>query len=260
MKRRQLIRYGGVGLTTAIATSLIPRQFSLAQEVTDGVTVQYLGHTCFLFTGDGLKVLVNPYESAGCTAGLTLPEVQPDVVLISSFLLDEGAVEKVQGNPQVITEPGIHQFKSIKFQGFSMPHDLQGGKRFGNNIAWRWTQGGVNILHLGGAAAPLTTEDKILLGGADILLAPVGGGPKAYDASEANRVVKILNPKMVIPTQYRVATADKASCDLAPVDDFLALVKSENMEVAHVGRDRFEVKKSYLKGDRTLVRVLDYTS
>ena len=257
MKRRQLIRYGGMGMATAIASSLIPRQ-SFAQQATDGVTVQYLGHTCFLFTGNGIKVLVNPYESAGCTAGYTLPDVEPDLVLVSSFLLDEGAVDSVKGNPQVITRSGNHQFGGIKFQGFSLPHDRFGGKRFGKNTAWRWTQGGVNILHLGGAAAPLATEDKILLNGADILLAPVGGGIKAYDPQEAQKAVKVLNPRMVIPTHYRAANASKENCDLAPVDDFLALVS--DMEVAKVGYDRFEVKKSYLTGDKTLVRVLDYSS
>lgn len=257
MKRRQLIRYGGVGMTMAIATGLIPRRYAWAQETTDGVTIQYLGHTCFLFTGDGLTVLVNPYKSSGCTAGFVLPDIEADVVLVSSFLLDEGAVDTVQGSPKILTEPGNHQFKGLKFQGFAAPHDRQGGKRFGKNVAWRWTQGGVNILHLGGAAAPLVTEDKILMGGADILLAPVGGGIKAYNAQEAAQAVKILKPKMVIPTYYQVATTPQENCGLAPVDNFLSLLT--DMEVAQVGSDRFQVKKSYLTSDKTLVRVLDYT-
>lgn len=257
MERRQLIRYGGISIATAIATSAIPYQSLLAQD-SDGVTIQYLGHTCFLFTGSGLKVLVNPYQASGCTAGYILPDVQPDVVLVSSFLLDEGAVESVKGNPQVITQRGSHQVKDIKFQGFSLPHDREGGRRFGKNIAWRWTQGGVDILHLGGAAGTLATEDKILLSGTDILLAPVGGGIKAYNPQEARNVVKVLNPKMVIPTHYRTAMSNKEDCDLAPVDDFLAL--AGDLEVAEVGSDRFKVKKSYLTGDKTLVRILDYSS
>lgn len=271
MKRRQLIRYGGVSLITAItishsrlgkqlksaiATEIVPS--ASAAQADDGVVIQYLGHSCFLFTGDGLKVLVNPYKSEGCTAGYNLPDLQPDIVLASSFLLDEGAVEIVKGNPEIITDRGSHEFKGIKFQGFSLPHDREGGRRFGQNVAWRWTQGGVNILHLGGAAAPLATEDKILLNGADILIVPVGGGVKIYNPQEARQAVDVLNPKMVIPTQYRTAAAKSDTCDLATVDEFLNLV--QDLEVAQVGRDRFQVKKSYLNGDRTLVRVLNYSS
>ena len=256
MKRRQLIRYGGMGLATAIATSLIPRRSAIAQQ--EGVTVQYLGHTCFLFTSNDLKVLVNPYRSAGCTAGYSLPNLQPDLVLVSSFLLDEGAVEAVPGEPEVISTRGVHNFNDIKFQGFSMAHDREGGRRFGQNIAWRWNQGGVDILHLGGAAGSLETEDKILLSGADIVLVPVGGGIKAYNAQEAKKTVKVLNPKMVIPTHYRTAAANKENCDIAPVDEFLTL--ANDMEVSRVGSDRFRVKKSDLNSDKTLVRVLDYSS
>jgi L-ascorbate metabolism protein UlaG (beta-lactamase superfamily) len=184
--------------------------------------------------------------------------LQPDVVLASSFLIDEGAIDLVKGNPEVITQRGVHNFGGIKFQGFSLPHDREAGRRFGQNIAWRWTQGGVNILHLGGAAGALTTEDKILLNGADIMLTPVGGGVKAYNPQEARKAVKILNPRMVIPTHYRTAVSSKESCDLAPVDEFLAL--AADLEVAQVGSDRFQVKKSYLKNEQTLVRVLDYSS
>jgi hypothetical protein len=127
MKRRQLIRYGGISIATAIATGLLTNSSAIAQD-TDGVTIQYLGHTCFLFTGNGLKVLVNPYQAVGCTAGYTLPNLQPDVVLVSSFLIDEGAVDSVKGNPEIITEPGVHDFGGIKFQGFSLLHDREGGR------------------------------------------------------------------------------------------------------------------------------------
>jgi L-ascorbate metabolism protein UlaG (beta-lactamase superfamily) len=257
MKRRQLIRYGGISIATAIASGLTSRPPAIAQDP-DGVTIQYLGHTCFLFTGNGLKVLVNPYQAVGCTAGYTLPDLQPDVVLVSSFLIDEGAVNLVKGDPEIISQRGVHNFGDLKFQGFPLAHDREAGRRFGQNIAWRWTQGGVNILHLGGAAGALETEDKILLSGADILLIPVGGGIEAYNPQEARKVVKILNPRIVIPTHYRTAASSKANCDLAPVDEFLAL--AADLKVAQVGSDRFQVKKSYLKGDQTLVRVLDYSS
>ncbi len=259
MKRRQLIRYGGVSLAAAIATiGFSSRKYSLAQSNSESVTIEYLGHSCFLFTGNGLKVLVNPFLPAGCTAGYTLPDAQADLVLISSFLLDEGAVEQVKGNPKIMTKSGEYKVGGVKFRGVTTAHDREGGRRFGDNLAWRWTQGGIDILHLGGAAAPLTTEEKIMLSGPDVLLIPVGGGDKNYNPQEAKQAIEVLNPKIVIPTQYLTAAADRESCNLATVDDFLQL--TEGMEVKKVGAKAIAIKPQDLPEDssKTLVRVLDY--
>ena len=244
-------------MATAIATSLIPYKFAVAQDASESLTIQYLGHTCFLFTGSGATVLVNPYQPVGCTAGYSFPPLQPDVLLVSSFLLDEGAVDQVSGNPKLFTNRGTHSSNGIDFKGFSMPHDREQGRRFGENIAWRWTQGGIDVVHLGGAAASLTTENKILLNGADILFVPIGGGIKAYNPEEAKQAAKVLNPKMVIPTHYRTSANDEENCDLAAVDEFLSLL--DDMEIARVGSDRIAVRKEDLNRERTLVRVLDYT-
>ncbi|MGV2830515.1 MBL fold metallo-hydrolase [Myxosarcina sp. GI1(2024)] len=259
MKRRQLIRYGLAGAVGAVACHWVASApVSLAQSSDQPLTIQYLGHTCFLFTGgNGLKVLVNPFRPIGCTAGYPLPQVEADVVLISSFLLDEGAVEEVAGNPRIITQSGDYQVGGIEFQGISTPHDREGGRRFGKNIAWRWNQGGITILHLGGAAAPITIEDKILMGSPDVVLIPVGGGAKAYNPQQAKEAIAALNPKLIIPTQYLTAAADPENCDLVAVEDFLTL--TSEMEVQRLDSNSISLKPSDLPEEGTLVRVLNYS-
>ena len=255
MKRRQLIGYGGIGLLTAIG--IIGHDFSAsiqAQTSNNSVTITYLGHTCFLFSGNGITVLVNPFLPLGCTAGFKPPTVTADLVLISSFLLDEGAIEEVAGNPQIITNPGDYKVNDIVFKGITTPHDREGGRRFGQNIAWRWQQGGVNILHLGGAAAPISLEEKILMGSPDVLLLPVGGGAKAYNPSEAKNAIEVLNPRMVIPTQYLTDAADQDNCDLVGVDDFLALAKG--MDIKKLNTHSISIKPADLPEDNTVIRVL----
>ncbi|TAF10965.1 MAG: Zn-dependent hydrolase [Nostocales cyanobacterium] len=227
MKRRQLMGYAGAGLVTALVTNL-SSNFPV-NALSSGVSVQWLGHTCFLFTGGGVKILVNPFRTIGCTAGYRLPKVAADLVLISSQLLDEGAVEGLPGNPKLIYEAGVYEFKGLKFQGIAIDHDRKGGKQFGKNTVWKWTQGGINIVHLGGAAAPISIEQKILTGRPDLALVPVGGSDKAYNAEEAKQAIGMLNPKLVIPTHYRTQAADAASCDITPVDDFLALMPGVNI-------------------------------
>ncbi|BAY27183.1 hypothetical protein NIES2100_70050 [Calothrix sp. NIES-2100] len=223
MKRRQLMGYAGAGLATAFLTTL-GSEFK-AQAQSSGLSVQWLGHTCFLLTGSGVKILVNPFRPIGCTAGYRPPKVAADLVMISSQLLDEGAVDGLPGKPKLIYEPGVYEFQGIKFQGIAVDHDRKAGKQFGINTAWSWKQGGINILHLGGAAAPISVEQKILMGRPDVAFIPVGGSAKAYNAQEAKQAVEILNPKLIIPTHYRTQAADASKCDISPVDDFLNLMQ-----------------------------------
>jgi L-ascorbate metabolism protein UlaG (beta-lactamase superfamily) len=235
MKRRQLMRYVGAGALTAFGSTVLSSiQAAEAQSGGGSVTIQYLGHTCFLFSGGGPRVLVNPYRSLGCTAGLPAPRVATDLVLISSQLLDEGAVELVPGNPRLLYEAGAYQVDGKQIQGIRTEHDRVGGRRFGFNVAWRWKQGGVDILHLGGAAAPITVEQKILMGTPDVVLIPVGNGAKAYTPEEAKQAIAVLNPKLVIPTHYLTPAANKAACDLVPVDTFLSLMSGTS--VRRVGK------------------------
>ncbi|MEH2072069.1 MAG: MBL fold metallo-hydrolase [Nostoc sp.] len=253
MKRRQLMGYAGAGLVTASVTTLGSHLRSEAQS--SGLSVEWLGHTCFLFTGSGAKILVNPFRAIGCTAKYRPPKVAADLVLISSQLLDEGAVDVLPGNAKLIYEPGVYEFKSIKFQGVAIDHDRKGGKQFGSNTAWSWKQGGINILHLGGAAAPISIEQKILLGRPDVLFIPVGGSAKAYNAQEAKQAVGVLNPKIVIPTHYRTQAADPAACDISPLDDFLALM--QGMTVRRSSTDTISISSKDLP-QNSVIQVLSY--
>ncbi|MEW5860591.1 MAG: MBL fold metallo-hydrolase [Cyanobacteriota bacterium] len=257
MKRRQLMRYAGAGLLTALGTGLASG-FQTYQAATPGgsVSVKWLGHTSFLFTGNGKRVLTNPFQKLGCTAGYRSSKVAADLVLVSSLLLDEGAVEGLPGNPQFLYKPGVYQVDGLKIQGMSINHDRNGGRRFGTNVAWRWTQGGINILHLGGAAAPIDIEQKILMGRPDVLLVPVGGSNKAYTPEEAKQAVQVLNPKLVIPTHYRTQAADAASCDIVSVDEFLALM--DGMPVRRVNSDTLTIKSTDLPENGTAIAVMSY--
>jgi len=234
MKRRKFFGYAGSSLVATFGLGLLD-QWSRVQAQTGRVTIQGLGHSAFLFTGDGRRILVNPFRRLGCTLGYASPAVEADIVMISSRLFDEGYLDELPGNPQVLAEPGVYEFEDLSIQGILVPHDREGGRRFGDNIIWKWTQGGVSIVHMGGAAAPIGVEEQILLGRPDILLVPVGGGPKSYNAEEALQTVQTLKPKVVIPTQYLTEAADPESCDLAGVDEFLALMQGTPVTKANNG-------------------------
>ena len=254
MKRRQLIGYAGAGLAGTLFANLGSGLRVNAQSG-GSLSIKWLGHTSFLFSGSGTEILVNPFRSVGCTAGYRPPNVAADLVLISSQLLDEGAVEGLPGKPKLIYQPGVYEFKGIKIQGIGIDHDRVGGKRFGINTTWQWKQAGINILHLGGAAAPISLEQKILMGRPDVLLVPVGGSDKAYNAQEARQAIQVLNPKLVIPTHYRTQAADKDSCDIAPLDDFLTVMSG--IQVRRSNSDTISVTPNDLP-ENSAIQVFSY--
>jgi L-ascorbate metabolism protein UlaG (beta-lactamase superfamily) len=254
MRRRQFMQSLSLGVLTTLGVGYSSQVFA-QKNANEGVLIQYLGHTCFFVTGGGMRILINPFRAIGCTAGYKLPKVEADLVLISSQLWDEGAAENLPGNPKVLYEPGVYTINGFELQGIGVPHDRKGGVQFGTNVVWRWTQAGLKILHLGGAAAPIELEQKILMGTPDIAFIPVGGGVKAYNPEEAKQAMEILKPKIMIPTQYLTAAADKNNCDIVGVDSFLKLV--QGMNVRQIPDNQLRVKAKDLPKEGTLIRVLE---
>lgn len=256
MKRRQLFHYAGAGLGAAIATVAASRWYPAQAQSASSLTIQWLGHTCFLFTGSGRRILTNPFLPIGCTAGYRKPQVASDLVMISSRLLDEGVTEGLPGNPRVLSESGIFEFTGMQVQGIRTAHDDLGGRRFGDNVVWRWNQGGLVVLHLGGAAAPITVEEQILMGRPDVLMLPVGNGVKAFTPEEARDTVQRLNPKIVIPTHYRTQAADEAACDILPLENFLTLM--EGTPVQRSNGDSITLRAADLPSSGARIQVLSY--
>ena len=182
-----------------------------------GVTVTSYGHSALLIQGGGASVLINPFRAVGCAAGLAEPRVSANVILASSRLLDEGAAV---ASGTLLSAPGSYRLAGLRIEGIAAAHDRFGGRRFGKSTLWRWRQGGLEFAHLGGTAAPLSSEDQVLLGKPDVLIIGVGGGAKVYDGAEAAAVVRQLAPRRVIPVQYVSGRAPKA-CDLSSVEPFL---------------------------------------
>lgn len=255
MKRRKLLGYAGSGLAATVGMGMLGAGSVVRAQQSDRLTLRSLGHTAFLFTGGGRRILVNPFRRIGCTAGFPSPAVPADIVMISSRLFDEGYLNELPGEPRVLAEPGVYDFENLRIQGISTPHDREGGRRFGTNTMWRWTQAGINVLHMGGAVAPLRVEEQILLGRPDVLLVPVGGGPKAYTPEEAVQAIQVLRPKVVIPTHY-LTTAAGDTCDLSSLDNFLSLMQGTPISRAPQGS--LSIRPSDLPSEGMRIQVYQY--
>ncbi|NEP89048.1 MAG: MBL fold metallo-hydrolase [Okeania sp. SIO2C2] len=258
MKRRKFIRYTQASLLALMGTGLTSKFHHSQAQTGESLTIKWLGHTCFLFEDTATKVLVNPFRPIGCTAGYRNPTVDTDLILISSRLLDEGVVENFTSNPppMLLYEPGVYQVDNRQIQGIRTTKDREGGRRFGTNVAWLWQQAGIKILHLGGLASPIGIEERILIGRPDLLLIPVGGGPKAYTPLEAKQTLEVLKPRIVIPTHYKTEAADEATCDIVPIEEFLSVMEGTPVRV--VNQDTISITRADVPQEGSIIEVLSY--
>ena len=212
---RLLPTLGALSLSSlGLGTALLAASPALAG---GGVTITSYGHSALLISGGGASVLVNPFKAVACAAGLAEPRVSATVVLASSRLLDEGAPV---ARGKMLVEPGSYKVGGLAIEGIAGPHDRVIGRRFGQSTLWRWKQGGLDIAHLGGTAAKLSPSDKVMLGRPDVLIIGVGGGAKVYTGKEAAEVVRALEPRRVIPVQFRSAQPSEG-CDVGSAEPFL---------------------------------------
>ena len=195
----------------------------------EGVSIKNFGHSSLLIKGDDKHILLNPFKAVACAEGLSEPKLKVDFILASSELPDEGA-RIAEG--LFFVKPGSYLVDGFRFEGFQVPHDRMGGRRFGYSTVWTWKQGGLKFAHLGGSASPLSLEDKLLLGNPDVLIIAVGGGSKVYNGQEAALVINELKPKIIIPVQY-LRNKQSSDCDQSGIEPFLEAMKG--VELKKVG-------------------------
>ena len=226
------------------AFMVLPTFFlSTSSMLADRLEIKNFGHSSILIRGKDQSILLNPFRAVGCAAGLVEQNnITADIILASSLLPDEGA-KTAKG--LFLVNPGSYRINGLSLEGFSSPHDRVGGRRFGMSTLWRWKQNGYTFAHLGGAAAPLTIKERLLIGNPDVLFIAVGGGAKVYNAQEAANVVEALNPKIVIPVQYQRKAKNKIpSCDQEGVEAFIEVMK--DYKVRKVGK-KHTLKKQISK-------------
>jgi L-ascorbate metabolism protein UlaG (beta-lactamase superfamily) len=108
-----------------------------------------------------------------------------------------------QALPLIFDRPGEYEVKDIFINGIGSYHDKKEGANEGKSTIFRFDIGGVNVVHLGDLGVMLSNQQIDKLGDVDVLLVPVGG-KKTLDAKEAAELVRILEPRIVIPMHYKI--------------------------------------------------------
>ena len=208
--------------------------------------ISWLGHSCFRLRGREATVLTDPCPPA---TGYKIGRVNANVVTISHDHPESSYRQAVTGDAKFVTGPGEYEISGVLVTGVRTFHDKAKGGEQGKNVAYVIDLDDVRICHLGDIGHVPTGDDVELLSAADVLLIPVGG-VTTIDSAVAAEIVSMLEPRIVIPMQYRTEASGK---DLDPLEKFL-----KEMGAGSVApQQRLSVTKSTLPHD-TAVMPLEY--
>jgi L-ascorbate metabolism protein UlaG (beta-lactamase superfamily) len=180
--------------------------------------IKWNGHASFTIKAeDGTVFVTDPYDPAGYGGVLKYAPVtdRADAALISHDHADHNYVDSLSGSPQILKGSG--QVKNIQVKGIVTYHDESEGSDRGANMMFAFTIDGINICFVGDLGHQLSPEQVEAIGSVDLLLIPVGG-TYTLDSEGAAKVVKSLEPKVVIPMHFKT---DKCDLPIAEVDGFL---------------------------------------
>lgn len=162
--------------------------------------IKWLGHSAFLITTGGeIKIFTDPYDDS---IGYKLAPQTADIITSSHDHFDHNYFKRVKGSPQIFNQEGTRDIKGIKFKAIPTFHDKEGGKARGKNLVIIIEADNLQLCHLGDLGEVLSKKHKDAIEKIDILFIPVGG-TFTIDHQEAEKVVNLLSPKIIIPMHYK---------------------------------------------------------
>ncbi len=214
------------------------------------MTVTYHGHSAFKLKGKRGVVVTDPYSEA---VGFALPSMTADIVTMSHDHFDHSASALVKPTarrerPFLISKPGEYELGGISVFGVQSFHDASQGSERGKNTIYTILLDDIRICHLGDLGHELTDEQREFIGGVDVLLCPVGGST-TINPQEAVKVIRTLEPSIVIPMHYKTDRHDeKIFADLQPVSAFL-----KEYGVEAIAQAKLEIEKETLPEETEVV-------
>lgn len=214
------------------------------------MTITYLGHSAFKIKGKRGTVVTDPFDQY---VGFSLPSTSADMVIISHDHPDHAARSAVSGTarrekPFIIDQPGEYEIGGISVFGVPSFHDESKGSERGKNTIFTLYLDEMRVCHLGDLGHELTADLVEQIGPVDILLCPVGG-VYSLDPEKAVKVVRSLEPSIVIPMHFKTAEHDQTVFgEMQPVEAFLQAMSVEVKPEA-----KLDIEKSSLPEETEVV-------
>jgi len=200
------------------------------------------GQTCFKIISqknkDGaVSILIDPFPKE---TGLRSPKAEADIILFT----DSGRT--VPGNGFIVSGPGEYEVKGVCIKGIQC---FANKNKNCEKTLYFIEAEDMKICHLGlFSESELNSKYAEEIGGADILMLPVGGGD-SLDAKSALKIMSQLEPKITIPMHYKVPGL---KIKLDGLENFLKALGIKKLELL----EKLSVKKRDLPEDEAKIIAL----
>ncbi len=174
----------------------------------------WLGHSSLQLKGNTVTLITDPYADS---LGLSMGRRQADVVTMSNPHPHHSHADAIQGDPKVIDGPGEYEIANFHISGMATRRFEDDGTRHINTV-FTYRAEGLTMCHLGDLNDNLSPAQVDELGHADILFAPAGG-VCTIDAARVAQLVRLINPRILVPLHYRT---EGVIVELEPLDKLLS--------------------------------------
>jgi len=147
-------------------------------------------------------------------SGYDMGRPTADIVTVSSAAnVSHANTRGIRGEFTILDAPGEYEIRGVQLMGVATrPPRVEGEPLGERNTIFVVEAEDLRVAHLGGLGWRMSPDQAEQLGEIDVLIIPIGGTP-VLDAAEAARLVREIDPKVVIPMHY---TPDEN--DLPPQD------------------------------------------
>ena len=203
--------------------------------------IQYFGLSSFKITTKEATLITDPFHK---DSGLTPPRGAAEILVLAEKNKKlYSAVSGISGEHFDVTDPGEYDIKGVTITGIPLKQENH------YVTAFLIESEDLRILNLTHIKDFNMKQDEVEeLGEIDILILPVGGNA-VMSAAAAAKVVNEIEPKVVIPSHYKMPGL---IVDVDPLDKFLKEMggKKEEME-------KLTIKRKDLAEEGTKVIVLE---
>jgi len=155
--------------------------------------IQFYGANCVVLTGKNARLVIDDNLTE---LGAKTIAKEGDIALFTGAHADPAQPAKI-----LIDRPGEYEVSGVSLYGIAArSHIDEEGKKMATMYKIVWED--LNILVTGHIYPELSDAQLESIGMIDIMIIPVGGNGYTMDGIGALKIVKKVEPKVIIPTHY----------------------------------------------------------